>query len=279
MNRIDGHLHVWQGSHPDRPYPWTPDPFPAEDLLPILDANGIDIAVHVSPVIVGWDNSYGNTVTEAFPDRFRVFGRFDPLQDDIAGALDVWMASPGASGVRLTAYRAGESGPLDDDQMQPFWEAATTADVPVAVFAPGRLTELANVARSFPGLRMVLDHLGLGVFRGAVDPFAGIDDLTQFAPLPRVLVKVSALPEVAEQPFPFPDVHRYLRFAVDTFGADRLIWGSNWPVESIACTYEEACSWISASGVVEASDVDLIMGGTMAGLLRIESETQTRTER
>jgi len=268
MPFIDGHLHVWEGLHPDRPYPWTPDPFPAEDLLPLLDANGVGMAVHVSPVIVGYDNGYGVEVATRFPDRFKVFGRFDPLQPAVAGALRRWMSEKGAAGVRFTAYRSLEKARLNDALMKPFWRAAADGGVPVAVFAPGRLDEVLSIARAEPDVTLIVDHFGLGVFQGAEDPFAGVDDLAAFADLTNVFIKISALPEVSRDPFPFPDLHRHLAWAAAAFGAERLIWGSNWPVESIACSYSETWSWILESGILDNSEIDQVLGGTMAQILR-----------
>jgi predicted TIM-barrel fold metal-dependent hydrolase len=267
MPFIDGHLHVWEGRHPDRPYPWTPDPFPAEALLPVLDDSDVDGAVHVSPVIVGYDNSYGVEVATRYPDRFAVFGRFDALQPDVGDALQHWMQQPGSAGVRFTAYRESEGDRLDGKPMRPFWEAAAAHAVPVAVFAPGRLDEILSIARAEPALTLIVDHFGLGVFGGADDPFAGVEDLGAFADMSNVFVKVSALPEVSREPFPFPDVHRHLDWAAATFGPERLIWGSNWPVESIACSYREAWSWIPESGVLDGDGVDRVLGRTMAGIL------------
>lgn len=267
--RIDAHLHVWEKKYPNRPYPWTPDPFPAEDLLPLLDEHEIDLAVHISPVMVGWDNSYGNLVAQRYPERFRVFGRFDPLQPYIEDALSSWMETPGAAGVRLTAFREGEARRLDDVDMERFWKAASDQGVAVSVFAPGRLRELVSVTESYPQLNLIIDHFGLGVYPGAENPLGGLNDLTVLADLPNVLLKVSGMPEVTGEPFPFIDLHPHLSWALKAFGADRMIWGSNWPVESNVCTYEEAYSWITESGVATTAEIDAVLGGTMKRVLQL----------
>jgi L-fuconolactonase len=265
--RIDAHLHVWQDPYPDRPYPWTPDPFPAESMLPLLDQHGVDMAINVSPVMAGWDNSYGNLVAERYPNRFRVFGRIDPLQPNVEEALGDWLSSPGAAGVRLTAFRPEESRRLDDADMQPFWKAASDAGTVVAVFAPGRLAELRSVAESHQGFTLIIDHFGLGVDAHSADPFKGVNDLHAFAENPKVFLKVSAMPEVSKDRYPFLDLHSHLGWALREFGADRLIWGSNWPVESKDCNYRESYSWIIQSGVVTEAETALILGGTIRHLI------------
>jgi len=274
--RIDAHLHVWQNAYPDRPYPWTPDPFTAEDLLPLLDENEVDMAIDVSPVMVGWDNSYGNLVAQRYPDRFKVLGRFDPLQPNVEEALGSWLSSPGAVGVRLTAFRQEESRRLDSEDMQPFWKAASEAGALVAVFAPGRLAELRFAIEPHEDLTLIIDHFGLGVHAHSGDPFKGVNDLIDFADTPNVFLKVSAMPEVSNEGYPFRDMHSHLEWALSEFGANRLIWGSNWPVESRDCTYRESYTWIIDSGVATEAETAWMLGGTIEQLLHVSGPQERK---
>lgn len=96
---VDAHMHVWEGLHPDRVHTWTPDPHPVEDLLPVLNANGVQRAVQVTPSLMAYDNEYGLAVAAAHPDRIRAAGRFDAGAEDAEGRLAAWLARPGAIGV------------------------------------------------------------------------------------------------------------------------------------------------------------------------------------
>ena len=241
---IDSHIHMWPVSKPERPYPWTPDPHPVEALLPVLNEIGINRAIQVTPTIMGFDNDYGLQIAQEMPHRFGVFGRFDVSAPDSADRLAAWMASTGAEGIRLTFFGASavKRGALLS--MKPLWELCEELCVPVAVLAPDAISELAEVARRHTRLRLIVDHLGLGVFEGSPDPFAGWSYLSDLASVPTVRVKISTLVETSKELFPFRDVHDLLAEVVELFGVERLVWGSNYPVVLKVCSYRESLDYL-----------------------------------
>ncbi|WP_249010627.1 amidohydrolase [Conexibacter sp. DBS9H8] len=268
---IDAHVHVWRRPHLDAASLWQ-RPYLVESLLQTLDDAGVTAAIQVTPSPEGYDNTYGTEVAGAHPDRVRIFGRFDPTADDPNGRLQAWMGSPGAAGIRLTAF--GRSAALAGrlDALDPFWEACERLAVPVAVFAPDELTALLAVIERRPQLCLIVDHLGLGVYPGCRDPLAGLKVLPEFAAFPQVRVKISGLPEVSHEGFPFPDVHEHLAGALELFGADRLIWGSNHPVVLQWCTYAESLTYLEACEFLSASDRHWLLSGTVEQLLNMPRE-------
>lgn len=227
---VDAHLHVWPDSHPDRPYPWTVDPHPVEDLLPVLDAAGVDAAIQVTPLMMQFDNGYGFDAATRLPQRIGVFGRFDADAPRVRERLERFAAEPGALGVRLTFFGATREAHGALRAKEEFWSTCEELDVPVAVLAPDSLPELAAVARDHPRMRLIVDHLGLGVYEGSVDPFAGWPHLAELAACASLRIKISTLVETSREGFPFRDVHERLAEAVELFGVERLVWGSNYPV-------------------------------------------------
>jgi L-fuconolactonase len=175
--------------------------------------------------------------------------------------------TPGAVGVRLTFF--GHSAAADGGllALEPFWGACEQLATPVAVFAPDNLIELVRVLERHPHLRLVVDHLGLGVYPGCIDPFAGLSTLPEFAPFEHVLVKISGLPEVSSEGFPFRDVREHLADAVNLFGSHRLIWGSNHPVVLHACTYAESLDYLEDCEFLSSEQLTWLMGGTLQDLL------------
>lgn len=264
---VDAHLHVWPDPRPERPYPWTPDPHPLEDLVPVLNRYRIDRAMQVTPTIMEYDNAYGLEVSERTRGRIGVFGRFDPTAPDVHGRLSQWMGNRGALGTRLTFFgaSAAETGQLLG--LQPFWEAAEELDAPVAVLAPNSLPELAEVARRHPGLRLIVDHLGLGVYPGSRDPYAGWTHLAELAAQGNIRMKISTLVETSTESFPFRDVHHRLAEAVALFGADRLMWASNYPVVLSHCGYGESLEFLGECDFLTADQLEWLTHGTVESLI------------
>ena len=91
--------------------------------------------------------------------------------------------------------------------------------------------------------------------------------LPEFAAFEHVLVKISGLPEVSREGFPFRDVHDHLAEAVSRFGARRLIWGSNHPVVLHACTYAESLDYLEDCEFLSSEQLERLLGGTLRDLL------------
>ena len=144
--------------------------------------------------------------------------------------------------------------------------AAEAADLPVMLYPPGLLGEVADIARRHPGLRLVIDHLAAPM--GAVDAaaFAHLPDLIALAALPNVAVKASALPLAASEPFPFRPVHEPLRRIVDAFGPARVFWGSD--LTRLSCDYRDCVGIVGAAlPHLPSADRELILGRALCDWL------------
>jgi L-fuconolactonase len=98
-----------------------------------------------------------------------------------------------------------------------------------------QLPQVRELVRSCPDTRFVLDHLGKpAVAAGALDPWR--TELAKLAALPNVVCKLSGLATEAAPGRGADDAHRYLAHALDTFGPDRCMIGSDWPVATLATT-------------------------------------------
>lgn len=237
---VDAQVHLWGADAPDRPWPAAgrgqahlADPPTVERTLALLDGAGVDRAVLVPP---SWEGDRNDVVLDAarrHPDRFAVMGRVPPTPPATPLVRD-WRRA-GMAGVRLTLHREPWRATFRHGGLDWFWAAADAATLPVMVYGPGLSDPLGTVARRFPGLRLVVDHLNLPLGTTGADAFAGLPDLLALAGLPNVAVKATALPCHSAAAYPFADLHDPLRRVLGAFGPDRVFWGSDWT--RLPCSY------------------------------------------
>src|SRR4030095_9394324 len=97
-----------------------------------------------------------------------------------------------------------------------------------------------KVAERYPGLRLVLDHLGLKSAKDVSEAanFATLDEVLALAKRPNVAVKASPMPcSAAAKPYPFRSVHPYIRRVFDAYGPKRTFWGTDW--SRLPCRYRQ----------------------------------------
>jgi L-fuconolactonase len=108
------------------------------------------------------------------------------------------------------------------------------------VTLPHQLPAAVTAARSVPELTFVLDHLGgppAGSGQGATaGPWASA--IRGLAALPNVTCKLSG---VHTSPARASGLRPYYETVLAAFGPDRLMFGSDWPVSTLAATYRQVC--------------------------------------
>jgi L-fuconolactonase len=104
---------------------------------------------------------------------------------------------------------------------------------------PHQLKSAIDFAAAFPDQKFVLDHLAKPyIKKGLIDDWHG--DLKKLAALENVWCKVSGLVTEADwQHHKRSDFVPYIETAIETFGMDRLMFGSDWPVCLVAAPYDE----------------------------------------
>ena len=94
-----------------------------------------------------------------------------------------------------------------------------------------------ELVRRCPGTEFVLDHIAKPNVRGGVmEPWAG--QMRELADLPNVVCKISGVATEADhESWAVDDLRRYVEVALDAFGPNRVMFGSDWPVVTLASTY------------------------------------------
>lgn len=123
-----------------------------------------------------------------------------------------------------------------------------------------QLPEIARLAGAVPELRIVLDHLGkppVGTAGAPRTPTAEwMRDLDDLARHPLVFCKLSGLPAEAGGDWSHEQIEPFLDAAADAFGAERLMWGSDWPVSAVGAGAVSAGAGVvsAGAGVVHQPD-------------------------
>ena len=198
------------------------------------------------------DSSQMIAARRAHPDRLRFIAAIDPAAPDALCALDAAVAA-GAVGLRIrSTWRSAGADPLI------LWRAIASAGLcvsmvgPTSSFIDGSLTEIAAAC---PDLRIVLEHLG-GLARPDV---GGRDSLLPLvcamAVHPNIALKVPGLGQVAPKmpdldkatpPLDLAAVPHLFGALIAAFGANRLMWGSDFPPVSAREGYANALNWTRA---------------------------------
>lgn len=274
MKIIDAQVHIWQADSPERPHikedaskPHRPIPLTYERLLGEMTSAGVDRVILVPPSWDGYRNDYALEAAQKFPDSFAVMGKV-PLNDPASKEkLPTWLEQPGMKGFRISFRHSGTHSLLDDGSANWFWAECERYDIPVMIFAPFAVAVIGKIAERHPGLRVIVDHMGLNVQWKGKNLIPGVDLLLPFARLPNVAVKASCLPCYVAEKYPFPSLHPQIRRVVDVFGPQRTMWGTDLSQSPISYR-QNVTLFTEELDFFSASDREWIMGKTLAQWLR-----------
>lgn len=243
---VDSHTHVVspdEGRYPLVPYgldqgvgterkqaAWFRDvPVRGEDLLAAMDDAGVGAALLVQGVgAYSYDNAYTVDAARLDPQRFASVVCVDPLVDGAATTLRTLVEQHGARGVRLFTVTNPESTWLDEAAGAALWEESRRLRIPVVVTILSRqIAKLANALRRFADVPVALDHCGFPDLRGG-PPYERASALAELAGFPNLHLKVTThVLRLAEKDAAGPAA--FVEHLAATFGAHRLLWGSDFP--------------------------------------------------
>ena len=270
---IDAQVHVWSPESAERPYvkedaskPHRPIPLGYEDLLGEMAQAGVDRAILVPPSWEGYRNDYALAAAQKYPGRFAVMGKV-PLDDPASRAkVPEWLQQRGMLGFRVSFRHRGTHTFLEDGTADWFWSDCERYDIPVMIFAPFAVQKIGEIAGRHPGLRVIVDHMGLNVQWKGRDLTPGVDLLLTFARHQNVAVKASCLPCYVAESYPYPTLHPQIRRVVDVFGPLRVFWGTD--LSQLPCTYRQAVTLFTEElPFLSAQDKEWIMGRGLAECL------------
>ena len=241
---VDTHMHVWarkNSEHYPFPYPYSNDfegpPHEAtvEMLIEDMDRHGCTHAVLVQVIYHGWDNTYIADCVKQYPDRLRAHGLIDPTDPKVADKLEYWMKEHGVHGMRFSAiyYQNGNHGGdgwLNSPEAHRLWRKAADLGAVFNFFiAPEQLPKLAIMAKAYPDVPVIVDHFSQ-LDLGGKNPEPNVKRLLALSRYPNVRVKISELTSVSESgTYPFSDAWPVVKRLYESFGSDRLLFGTGYP--------------------------------------------------
>ena len=272
---IDSHVHAWGPPSPD--YPWTNQTiveyaqnfsvdivYTAEKLCTDMEAAGIDQAILVGYPIGRWtDNRYTvNAVREYDPLQGIVM--LDPFDENSCEILRNAMEIEGILGFRLGAtydydsmwrepnYNAAWMADLTE--LTEFWDTVTETNAVVQIAThPSQINQSLSLIESYPDLNYLFDHF-VGVNATDVDQDGAVSSIEGLSQYESVGVKISAAPYCSDAEFPYPDIHSHIRWLLETFGRERVIWGSDFPNVSDTTSYQKTLEWLDYVDCLSRAD-------------------------
>jgi L-fuconolactonase len=266
--RIDAHMHFWRYGAGE--YDWIDDSLASlrRDFLPAdaavqMGAAGFDRCIAVQARQTIEETRWLLALAEEYPCIAGVVGWVDLQAADVDAQLETLATHPRLVGVRhvVQAEPAGFlSRPAFRRGIARLEHFGLAYDI--LVYAR-QLPAAIDFAAAFPEQRLVLDHLGKPDIRSQ-----GFDawrrDLDRLAGRPNVFAKISGLVTEAEwSTWTSPVLIAYVHAALDAFGPDRLMIGSDWPVCTVAGSYREVMDVVSTAleGRTD-SEREAVLGGT-----------------
>jgi L-fucono-1,5-lactonase len=243
---IDAHQHYWDLRRFD--YPWMAPPelsalrrnFLPEDLKPILQNSGVD-----RTVVVQAHQSLGESrwLLELASTNEIIAGAViwvDLTSPKVAKDLDDLQSHPKFKGVRhIIEDEPDDAWMVRKDVLAGFAELERR-DIPYDLLVyPRHLKHVQTVRDHCPNLRMVVDHIAKpAIAKKAMDGWA--ESLANIARLPHTWCKLSGMVTEADWKNWSPeDLKPYVAHVVQQFGCERVMFGSDWPVCTLAGTYQQ----------------------------------------
>lgn len=245
--RIDSHHHLWQ---PDRgDYPWmegAPEilkrPYGPLELKHAIAGTGIQRTVLVQAAPTEAETHFMLEQAALAPEVAAVIGWVDMLDSAVSGRLDLLFENPLFRGIRPMLQDIEDTEWILNPQFEPVLQALVEKNGVFDALGKGRHLGVLDVfAGRYPNLSIVLDHM--------IKPDIAGGGLKEWAPGFRKLArhsnvtcKLSGLLSEAGPGATVADLRPYFEVALDAFGPDRLMFGSDWPV--LVATERSYLDWV-----------------------------------
>ena len=268
--RIDAHQHFWL--YDKNRDSWITDEmsvlkrdFLPDDIGPCLGTQSLDGTVAVQADQSENETAFLLKLASRHAFILGVVGWVDLLAPTLGERLEYFCQSEHFCGLRHIAQAEPDDFLVRDDVVRGIGmlsDFGLTYDILVY---PAQLPAALRLVQKLPNVRFVVDHLAKPLIReGELEPWA--TQIKELALHENVWCKVSGLVTEADWTgWTEADLHPYLDVVFETFGPERLMFGSDWPVCLLAATYTDVWDLVdSYSSFLSANERDNLFGGNAA---------------
>ncbi|MFL6578325.1 MAG: amidohydrolase family protein [Povalibacter sp.] len=246
--RIDSHVHLWRFEADD--YPWISAEMQslkqdrlASDLRPLMLEQGIDACIAVQAREKEEETDSLLDLANDSPWIAAVIGWVDLTRDDISPRLEHWADVDRLRGFRYVLQNNPETPALVSSAafLSGVRLLQNRSLVYEILISADQLKVMHPFCRALDDHWLVLDHLGKPDIRGRLLE-NWRRDVEPLARMPHVVCKLSGLvTEAADATGKFDEshLHEYLDAALELFGPDRILFGTDWPVCTLVSSYAE----------------------------------------
>lgn len=279
---IDAHQHFWTLGRGD--YAWlTPDlvrlyrDFGPEDLAPLLAQAGIERTIVVQAAATIGESHHLLDLARKTPFIAGVVGWIDVDAASASDDLDDLAENPILRGLRPMIQDIPDlDWMLGEDLARVLRRLVAKKLSFDALVTPRHLPNLRTLLERHPDLAVVIDHAAKPDI--AADGFEGwATNIAAIAKESGAFCKLSGLVTEAGEGWNTEKLRPFVDHLLECFGPDRLMWGSDWPVVTLAAEFGE---WRSASlellSGVGTSGFSAILGGTAERFYRLAQPEDSR---
>lgn len=256
---VDSQVHIWEGGVIG-PHHRQVETFSKDDLLAEMAEAGVDAVLLHPPGSVPGSNELALAAAAAHPDKFAVLANVPPdTPDESRELLDARAKMPGFKGLRYIFRQPGRENWPTDGTMNWIYADLEERGLPLAMLAHSFLPTLGEVAERHPGLKLMVDHLGVEPSSKDDEAFESLPDLLALAKHPNVSVKLSDAPVHSTEAYPYRNLHDHIHRIFDAFGPERCFWGTDLSREP--CTYRQCVTMFTEElPWLTGRDLELVMG-------------------
>lgn len=274
--KLDAHQHFWEYNAAE--YGWIGEEMKAirqsflpEDLEPLLVQSGLDGCIAVQARQSLTETEWLLQLADQHECIKGVVGWVDLCSDEVRNQLELFASNPYLKGVRHVIQDEPDLKYVLREDFQRGISLLKEYDLAYDLLvSKEQLPYAVELVKAFPEQRFVLDHLAKpDIKSGILSPWK--EALESLAAQPNAYCKLSGMVTEADWANWTPkDFTAYLNIAIEAFGAERLMFGSDWPVSNVSAPYSEVFGLIiSHINGLPILDQQMILGGTCLAFYQI----------